>query len=183
MVKALSSMHSIALYLLARICSCSGAFGCCRAFRKASSASNFAFSTCHALACAANRWLKIPRCRFSSERFGGWVIKFKGMKVTFNAFGEKGKRVQQITVGDAPLELNKTYKICACERDGDPSDMLCRMKNVANAKNTNHTLHSVLKEYLAANSPVTPTPPENADILDAPQTLLTQVTGVDYKFH
>ena len=57
------------------------------------------------------------------------------------------------------------------------------MKGVANAKNTQHTLHSVLKAYLAANSPVTPTPPMNAKILDAPQTLLTQVTGVDYKFH
>jgi 2',3'-cyclic-nucleotide 2'-phosphodiesterase (5'-nucleotidase family) len=119
----------------------------------------------------------------ASERFGGWVIKFKGMHVSFNAFGEKGKRVQQIMIGDAALDLNRNYNICACERDGDPSDMLCRMKGVANAKNTEHTLHSVLKAYLASNSPVTPTPPINAKILDAPQTLLTQVTGVDYKFH
>jgi 2',3'-cyclic-nucleotide 2'-phosphodiesterase (5'-nucleotidase family) len=119
----------------------------------------------------------------ASERFGGWVIKFKGMHVSFNAFGEKGKRVQQVMVGDALLDLNKNYNICACERDGDPSDMLCRMKGVANAKNTQHTLHSVLKEYLKSNSPVTPTPPMNAKILDAPQTLLTQVTGADYKFH
>ncbi len=118
----------------------------------------------------------------ASERFGGWVIKFKGMKVTFNAFAEKGERVQTVVVGNTALDLDKMYKICACERDGDPSDMLCRMKNVANAKNTNYTLHSVMKDYLAANSPVTPTPPENADILDAPQTLLTQVTGVDYVF-
>lgn len=119
----------------------------------------------------------------ASERFGGWVIKFTGMKMSFNAFEEKGFRVQDITVGNAPLNLNKTYNICACERDGDPYDMLCRIKNVANAKNTTHTLHSVLKKYLAANSPVTPTPPVNAKILDAPQTLLTQVHGVDYKFH
>ena len=119
----------------------------------------------------------------ASERFGGWVIKFKGMKVTFNAFAEKGKRVNTVTIADKPLDPDKMYKICACERDGDPSDMLCRMRNVTNANNTNHTLHSVMKDYLAANSPVTPTPPENADILDAPQTLLTQVTGVDYQFH
>ena len=119
----------------------------------------------------------------ASERFGGWVIKFKGMHVSFNAFGEKGKRVQQVLVGEATLDLNKNYNICACERDGDPSDMLCRIKGVSNAKNTQHTLHSVLKAYLKANSPVTPTPPMNAKILDAPQTLLTQVTGVDYKFH
>jgi 2',3'-cyclic-nucleotide 2'-phosphodiesterase (5'-nucleotidase family) len=119
----------------------------------------------------------------ASERFGGWVIKFKGMHVSFNAFGEKGKRVQEVMIGDAVLDLKKAYSICACERDGDPSDMLCRMKGVANAKNTQHTLHFVLKAYLKENSPVTPTPPMNAKILDAPQTLLTQVTGVDYKFH
>jgi 2',3'-cyclic-nucleotide 2'-phosphodiesterase (5'-nucleotidase family) len=119
----------------------------------------------------------------ASERFGGWVIKFKGMHVSFNAFGEKGKRVKEVMIGDAVLDLKKSYSICACERDGDPSDMLCRMKGVANAKNTQHTLHSVLKAYLKENSPVTPTPPMNAKILDAPQTLLTQVTGVDYKFY
>ncbi len=119
----------------------------------------------------------------ASERFGGWLIKFKGMKVTFNAFDEKGKRVKEVWVKDAELDPDKAYNICACERDGDPSDMLCRMRNVSNAKNTHHTLHSVMKDYLAANSPVTPTVPLNADILDAPQTLLTQVTGVDYRFY
>ena len=119
----------------------------------------------------------------AAERMGGWVIKFKGMKIAFNAFAGNGKRVQQITIGDAPVDLNKLYKISACEREGDPVDMLCRMRNVADAKNTDFTLHAVMKEYLAINSPVTPTPPINAHILDAPQTLLTQVTGVDYQFH
>lgn len=118
----------------------------------------------------------------ASERFGGWVIKFKGMKISFNAFAEKNKRVQTVTIGNTPLDQNKNYTICACERDGDPSDMLCRMKNVGNAANTTHTLHSVMKDYLAANSPVTPTPPGNAAILDAPKTLLSQVSGVDYTF-
>jgi hypothetical protein len=60
--------------------------------------------------------------------------------------------------------------------------MLCRIKNVNNAKNTNFTLHSIMKEYLAEKSPVTPSPPLNARVLDAPQTLLSQVSGVDYTF-
>lgn len=120
--------------------------------------------------------------REAGERFGGWVIKFKGMKISFNAFGEKGKRVQEVTIGGLPLDIDKTYKICACERDGDPEDMLCRMKNVINTKTTAYTLHSVMKDYLAVNSPVTPTPPLAARILDGPQTLLTQVSGVDYLF-
>lgn len=118
----------------------------------------------------------------ASKRFGGWVIKFQGMTLTFKAYEEMGKRVQEVKVANQPLDLSKTYSIAACERDGDPSDMLCRMKNVANAKNTPYTLHTTMTEYLKNNSPVTPTPPQNAKVLDAPQTLLTQVFGVDYEF-
>jgi len=118
----------------------------------------------------------------AAERFGGWVIKFKGMEVSFNAFGSKGKRVQEVNIGGNPLNLNTVYSICACERDGDPSDMLCRIKGVLEANNTPHTLHSIMKSYLAANSPVTPTATKAAKILDAPETLLTQVSGVDYIF-
>lgn len=118
----------------------------------------------------------------ASERFGGWVIKFKGMKVKFEAFAEKGKRVKEVMVGNALLDSAKTYSICACERDGDPSDMLCRMRNVRNPQNTAFTLHSTMADYLRNNSPVTPVPEKNAIILDAPETLLSQVTGVDYEF-
>ncbi len=118
----------------------------------------------------------------ASERFGGWVIKFKGMQITFKAFAPKGQRVQSVMVGKQPLDLNREYSICACERDGDPMDMLCRIKGVKNAKNTTYTLHSVMREYLQANSPVTPQLPMSAKILDAPQTLLTQVHGVKYEF-
>lgn len=118
----------------------------------------------------------------ASERFGGWVIKFRGMEVSFNAFGEKGKRVQSIVVKGEPLDLTKTYSLCACERDGDPSDMLCRIKGVAEAQNTEYTLHTVMHDYISKNSPLTPKPHGSAKILDAPATLLTQVHGVKYEF-
>ena len=118
----------------------------------------------------------------ASQRLGGWVIKFKGMKMSFKAFEENGRRVKDVTVNGMALDLAKTYRICACEREGDTEDMLCRMKGVLNPMNTTFTLHSVLKEYLSVNSPVTPTPPMSAIVLDASQTLLTQVTGVDYQF-
>lgn len=119
----------------------------------------------------------------ASKRFGGWVVKFKGMEVHFKAFEEFGKRVEKITTQGIPLDLEKEYTVCACERDGDPVTVLCRIQNVKNGKNTPFTLHQVLKDYLASNSPVTPKPEGNAIILDAPDTLLTQVTGVDYQFY
>ena len=118
----------------------------------------------------------------ASKRFGGWVVKFRGMQVEFNAFGEMGKRVQKVTIGGQPLDMERLYSVSACERDGDPETMLCRIPNVIEGKNLPYTLHVVLKEYLAANSPIDPTPHGDAKILDAPTTLLTQVTGVDYEF-
>jgi 2',3'-cyclic-nucleotide 2'-phosphodiesterase (5'-nucleotidase family) len=118
----------------------------------------------------------------ASKRFGGWVIKFKGMEVSFKAFEDLGKRVQDVKVKGRALDQNATYSICACERDGDPADMLCRIKNVADAKNTSYTLHQVMKAYLKTNSPVTPKLPLRAKILDAPQTMLSQVYGVPYEF-
>lgn len=118
----------------------------------------------------------------ASKRFGGWVIKMQGMTMTFKAHEDMGKRVQSIEVDGKPLDPDREYTISACERDGDPDTMLCRIPNVKNAKNTPHTLHQVMRDYLAQNSPVTPKPKGSVKVLDAPQTLLSQVFGVDYKF-
>ena len=118
----------------------------------------------------------------AAERIGGWLIKFDGMQLAFNAFGEKGKRIQELSIGGKPVDPEKIYMISACERDGDPADMLCRFRGVQEAANTPYSLHQILRDYLQANSPVTPTPPMAARILDGPQTLLSQVRGVDYEF-
>ncbi|MEI6811058.1 MAG: 5'-nucleotidase C-terminal domain-containing protein [Candidatus Nomurabacteria bacterium] len=118
----------------------------------------------------------------ASQRIGGWVIKFKGMKITFNAYDEKGSRVKNISVNGEAINDSKIYSISACEREGDPEDMLCRIKGVINARNMDYSMHEVIKEYLKANSPVTPSLPLSARILDAPQTLLTQVYDADYEF-
>lgn len=118
----------------------------------------------------------------ASKRFGGWMVKFRGMEVEFNAFGEQGKRVQKVSVGGKPLDSGRSYTVSACERDGDPETMLCRIPNVTEGKNMGYTLHPVLKEYLAIHSPVQPLPRGAAKILDAPATLLTQVSGVAYHF-
>lgn len=118
----------------------------------------------------------------ASKRFGGWLIRFKGMQMDFKAFEQLGKRIQKVTVNGQPLDPQREYSLCACEREGDPQDMLCRLKGVKNTQNTNYTLHSMMKEYLKEFSPVTPSLRADARILDGPQNLLSQVTGVDYQF-
>lgn len=118
----------------------------------------------------------------ATKRFGGWVVRFKGMEVDFKAFVEAGQRIQSVRIGGQLLDPARTYTICACEREGDPDDMLCRMKGVQAGQNTTSSLHTVMKEYLKAFSPVNPQLPRTTRILDGPQELLTQVHGVDYTF-
>ena len=118
-----------------------------------------------------------------TKRFGGWFVHFNGMQVTLTIANEKGKRVQSVTIKEKPLELEKTYTMAACLRDGDPPTMLCRMQNVNNPVVQDIMIHDIIEEYLAAFSPVSPKTEGRAIATDAPATLLTQVTaGINYQF-
>ena len=119
----------------------------------------------------------------ATKRFGGWFVRFNGMKVTFTIGNEKGKRVQEVLIKDVPLDPEKTYTMVACEREGDPDNVLCRMINVHNPVKQNIMLHDVIEDYLAEYSPVAPKIEGRAVATDAPATLLTQlISGHDYQF-
>jgi hypothetical protein len=117
-----------------------------------------------------------------ANRFGGWVVRFKGMNVNFTMRNDFGKRVNSILVADRPIDLRKTYLIAACERAGDPNDTLCRLEKVRNPRRANITMHNILREYLARFSPVSPRVEGRITATDAPQNLLSQLEGYDYSF-
>ncbi|SOE23477.1 2',3'-cyclic-nucleotide 2'-phosphodiesterase/5'-or 3'-nucleotidase, 5'-nucleotidase family [Spirosomataceae bacterium TFI 002] len=118
----------------------------------------------------------------ASRRFGGWIVKFQGMTLQFKAFEPIGEKVVDVKIGGKEIDPEKYYSICACEREGDPDDVICRLKKVKNTYSEKYTLHDAVKDYLAVHSPVTPTPQGNIKILDGDQRLLSQVWGVDYAF-
>jgi 2',3'-cyclic-nucleotide 2'-phosphodiesterase (5'-nucleotidase family) len=118
----------------------------------------------------------------AAERFGGWFVRFQGMRITFRIKAPMGGRVQEVTIGGRPLEPDTVYSMLACERDGDPDSVLCRMKGVANPKTLDVRLHDVLVDYLARFSPVAPDIEGRAVALDAPARLLSQVEGTGYRF-
>lgn len=118
----------------------------------------------------------------ASKRFGGWVVKMKGMSIDFKAHNAYGERVQKIEVNGQPIEWDKEYSVTACEREGDPSDMLCRIPHVKNPHNLDITMHQVIRDYVHAFSPIDPSPHHNVRILDEKDSLLSQVFGVDYRF-
>lgn len=117
-----------------------------------------------------------------AKRFGGWVVRMKGMEVNFTIANDVGKRVNWIKVGGSPIDLKKSYTFVACEREGDPDTTICRMDNVAEPRRLGATLHSIVQEYLAKHSPIAPKLEGRITATDAPNTLLTQLMGFGYEF-
>lgn len=116
------------------------------------------------------------------ERFGGWVIRFSGMELKFNANAPKGQRVQSIHIGGKPLDSKRVYTMAACLRRGEPDDMLCRMPGATDPKVLDYTIHDVITEYLAQKGTVAPVTDGRAEALDLPAPVLSQLPNVDYIF-
>lgn len=117
-----------------------------------------------------------------SKRFGGWFVRYAGMKAVFTIGNPNGKRVQQVLIGGSQIDPGKSYRIVACEREGDPATTLCRINNVTNPSSLGIFLHKIIEEYLMENSPVAPVLEGRAIATDQPSTLLTQLQGTTYRF-
>lgn len=118
----------------------------------------------------------------AAQRFGGWMVKFNGMTVKFNAFKPFGEKIVEVKIAEQEIDPERFYTICACEREGDPEDVLCRISGVKETHSLDYTLHTAVVDYLKQHSPVTPTPKKRIQIMDGNQQLLSQVWGVDYEF-
>ena len=70
----------------------------------------------------------------------------------------------------------------ACEREGDPDTTLCRVDGIKRPKKAGMTLHAVIEDYLKEFSPIAPVIEGRCTATDAPQHLLTQLSGIGYEF-
>jgi S-sulfosulfanyl-L-cysteine sulfohydrolase len=117
-----------------------------------------------------------------AKRFGGWLVRFKGLAVTFTARNRQGERVRAVRINGQPLALDKRYTMLGCEREGDPDNVVCRLSNVADPRRLDVLVHDVLTEYLSTHSPVAPVIEGRAVATDVPKTLLSQLEGTSYRF-
>ena len=118
----------------------------------------------------------------STERFGGWFVRFSGMKVRFNSAAERGKRVESVMVNGEPLESGRIYTVSACTREGDPEDMLCRIRNVQEVETQPYTMHDAVMEYLKSFSPVKPSLDGRAIASDLGSFTFSTLPDTNYQF-
>jgi 2',3'-cyclic-nucleotide 2'-phosphodiesterase (5'-nucleotidase family) len=118
----------------------------------------------------------------ATKRFGGWLVRFKGMFVKFTIGNPPGERVREVRIQGQPLDSERRYTLVGCEREGDPDNVVCRIGDVADPRRHDITVHQVVAEYLARHSPVAPVIEGRAVATDAPADLLSQVEGTSYRF-
>jgi 2',3'-cyclic-nucleotide 2'-phosphodiesterase (5'-nucleotidase family) len=126
------------------------------------------------------------------ERFGGWVVRMSGMEINFTDGRGKGDRLNTIKIGGELIwdraqgglvvDGERLFTFVACERGGDPLDVLCRIKGVSNRKDLSFTLHDAVAQYLKKHSPVAPRQEGRVTATDLPSTMLGQLPGTNYQF-
>lgn len=89
-----------------------------------------------------------------SKLSGGWGPRPSGLKITFTASEPEGSRIKEVLIGGKPIDLNREYTIGGCDREGEPLETICRVKDVKNTQFVNGTAHSALADYIRKHSPL-----------------------------
>lgn len=117
----------------------------------------------------------------AARRFGGWLVRYKGLFVKFTIGNVAGERVQEVRIQGKALERDKVYTVLGAQRAGDPDDVINRL-HVRQVRVNDIGIHRVLTDYLAANSPVAPVIEGRAVATDAAADMLSQVAAASYSF-
>lgn len=114
---------------------------------------------------------------------GGWVVRTSGLEAVVTIKNPKGKRLQSMTINGKPVVMDQEYTVAACEREGDPEDVICRIKHVKNPKNIAIDNYQAIEQYLKKVGPVSYTLEGRVKDTDTDGMILSQLPGTSYSFH
>ncbi len=117
------------------------------------------------------------------ERFGGWLVRFSGMTVSFDSSQPMGERIIEMTINGEPIDYNKTYTVASCARAGEPDHVMCRLRETRDTKVMEYTVHEVIKEYLKVHPTISPVTDGRAQATDLGDNYLFHLPETDYKFY
>ena len=87
---------------------------------------------------------------------GGWGPRASGLQMTYEVRASKGKRLREVLVAGKPIKEEQHYTVASCEREGEPLNIICRIKGVHDVKVLEPQLHDVLLAYLKAHPVISP---------------------------
>ncbi|MBR0552591.1 bifunctional metallophosphatase/5'-nucleotidase [Stakelama marina] len=118
----------------------------------------------------------------AAERFGGYLIRFSGMRLRFEPSRPKGERIISLTVEGKPVEPDQYYTVTSVIRTGAPESNFNRLPMVEDVKEMPYTVHDAIVEYLGTHSPVAPKLDGRAYSEELGTMSLSTIPGADYEF-
>ena len=109
---------------------------------------------------------------------GGWGPRASGMTMWYKVRAEKGKRVQEVRVNGQLLKDDQRYSVASCERNGEPLNIVCRIRNVEDVKFAPMLLHASLLSYLKKHPTIAPRREGRAYAEDLAPVVFSQDTVV-----
>ncbi|HSN29487.1 MAG TPA: bifunctional metallophosphatase/5'-nucleotidase [Kofleriaceae bacterium] len=105
---------------------------------------------------------------------GGWGPRASGLQMTFESKAPKGARLRSVTINGTPLNDETHYSIAGCEREGEPLDMICRLRGAHDPKVFGMSVHEALRAYLRAHPVIAPAREGRAKATDRPSVIFSQ---------
>ena len=105
---------------------------------------------------------------------GGWGPRASGMEVTFAAKAPAGSRLRSLTVAGMDVQDEQRYTVAGCEREGEPLDVVCRIRGVRDVAYHDATIHQAMEQHLRSHPMVNPTRERRSRAVDLPTTAFSQ---------
>jgi 2',3'-cyclic-nucleotide 2'-phosphodiesterase (5'-nucleotidase family) len=104
---------------------------------------------------------------------GGWGPRSAGMSMRYAAKAPPGKRLISVKVNGREVTDDARFTFAGCERDGEPLDVICRLRGTHDAKVLPDTIHAALLKYFKAHPVVAPKRDGRAVAVDLPREILS----------
>lgn len=105
---------------------------------------------------------------------GGWGPRPSGLTMQFAALAAPGSRLGAVTIKGAPMRDDAKYTLAGCERDGEPIDVVCRMKGTHDVSVLPMSVHEALRAYLKKHPVIAPARDGRTRATDLPDHAFSQ---------
>lgn len=105
---------------------------------------------------------------------GGWGPRASGLEMTFEAQAAPGQRLQSVKVNGEEVTPGGKYTIAGCEREGEPLDVVCRLRGTHDVEYLQPTIHQAMESYLRAQKIIAPVRQRRSRATDLPEVAFSQ---------
>jgi 2',3'-cyclic-nucleotide 2'-phosphodiesterase (5'-nucleotidase family) len=104
---------------------------------------------------------------------GGWGPRASGMTMTYAAKARPGHRLISVKVNGREVGDADEYTMAGCEREGEPLDVICRLRGTREARMLPESVHAALARYFKTHPVVAPRRDGRAVAVDLPREILS----------